>query len=73
MFRIEKQLVDAEGCHRWSRVEGRYPTEDEARKASRQAALDSMNGPHPEGYRTTKFRVVHVLGAVAAIVCMVLQ
>jgi len=73
MFRVEKQGNDEQGPHRWSRVGKPLPTRGDAEMAVREAARASLEGPHPEGYRTTKFRVVHVLGAVAAIVCMVLQ
>ena len=71
MFRIEKQINDEQGPHRWSRVPGQHATRSDAERAMREAALASLTPPHPEGYRSTTFRVVPVLAAAMA--CRVLQ
>ena len=69
MYRVEKQVTDDGGIHRWSRVVT-VATREDAEKAKRAAALASLTAPHAEGYRNTAFRLVPVLAAVA---CMVLQ
>ena len=71
MYRIERQVNDERGAHRWQPLPGRYPTPEAAEKAMHDAAEASLEGPHPEGYRSTRFRTVPV--KAAPVVCAGLQ
>lgn len=71
MWKIEKQVTDGEGTHRWqSAGPGRYATREEAERGMRRAAEESLRGPFTPGYRSARFRVVK---AVQVVACMVLQ
>ena len=70
MWKIEKQVTDGEGRHRWQPAGAeRFATREDAERGMTEACHAFLAAPTYPGLRSARFRVV--LASVAA--CLVLQ